>query len=124
MPILRCSSGRQRNTESAHSLTRNKGVTDVKRGSLAYPLTLALLALPGALEATTPVSGNLRNLATLPPGMSAFVRFTLRGCQGAAPTVPNVAMLAGPGQPYFQDFVADVNGLVTGVLYSTRDATG
>ncbi len=96
----------------------------MKIGSLAYPLTLALLLSPGALQATTPVSGNLRNLGTLPPGASVFVRFTLRGCQGAAPTVPNVAMLAGPGQPYFQDFVADVNGVITGTLYSTRDATG
>lgn len=96
----------------------------MKIRSLAVPLTLAFLSLPGALWATTPVSGNIRDLGTIPIGSGAYIRFTLRGCQGSQPTVPNVAILAGPGQPYYKDFVFDANGNVSGTLYSTRDATG
>lgn len=96
----------------------------MKIGSLALPLMLAVLALPCATRATTPVSGNLKDLGTIPVGQGAYIRFTLRGCQGSQPTVPNVALLGGPGQPYYKDFVFDANGIVSGTLYSTRDSTG
>lgn len=92
--------------------------------SLALPLMLAVLALPGALRATTPVTGNVRDLATNPITSSAFVRFTLRGCS-TQPTVPGVAVLTGKNaQPYSVDFVPDGSGNISGTVYSTRDAAG
>ncbi len=96
----------------------------MKIGSLALPLILAFLALPGALRATTPVSGSLKDLGTNAVTTGAFVRFTLRGCGGNQPTVPGVAVLAGPGMPYFNDFAVDASGNVSGTLYSRRDAAG
>lgn len=97
----------------------------MKIRSLALPLMLAFLALPGALRATTPVTGNVRDLATNPITSSAFVRFTLRGCSGNQPTVPGVAVLTGKNaQPYSVDFLPDGSGNISGTVYSTRDAAG
>ncbi len=83
---------------------------------------MALLLLPCAVQATTPVSGSLKDLGTNAVTTGAYVRFTLRGCGGNQPTVPGVAVLAGPGMPYFKDFAVDGSGNVSGTLYSTRDA--
>ena len=49
---------RPRCYETPLQIGGNKGVTDVKIGSLALPLILALLAIPGTANATTTVSGS------------------------------------------------------------------
>jgi hypothetical protein len=86
--------------------------------SVTKPLCMfALLALPGAVRATTTVSGNLRDLGT--NVASGYVRFYLRGCSGNQPTVPGVAILAPTqGAVWFKDFVADASGNISGTLYS------
>jgi hypothetical protein len=97
----------------------------VKNKTLLGIWALALgLFLPCAALATTTVSGSLKDLGTNAITSNSFVRFTLRGCSGNQPTVPGVAVLAGPGMPYFKDFTADSSGNVSGTLYSTRDAAG
>lgn len=88
-------------------------------------LLLAGLLLPWAAFGTTTVTGTLKNLGTSSPSSGAFVRFYLRGCAGNQPTIPGVGILAPTqGAVWFQDFPANGSGVISGTLYSTRDATG
>jgi hypothetical protein len=97
----------------------------VKMRSLALPLILAILAFPGALRATTTVSGHVFDLGGNPAPRGTFVRFYLRGCGGNQPTVPGVATLAPTnGSVWYIDLPSDNSGNVSGTLYSTRDAAG
>ena len=88
-----------------------------------FALLLAFLALPAG--ATTTVTGNVRDLGTVPVTSGAFVRFYLRGCSGNQPFVPGVAILApSQGAVWFKDFTADGSGNISGTLYSTRNSAG
>lgn len=53
------------------------------------------------------------------------MRFYLRGCAGNQPRVNGVGILTPTqGSVWYQDFVSDSNGNISGTLYSTRDVTG
>jgi hypothetical protein len=87
-------------------------------------LFLSLL-LGGVASATTTVTGTLQNLGTGAVGSNAFVRFWLRGCSRNQPRITGTSLI-GPtqgGVDYF-DFAANGSGLISGTLYSTRDAAG
>lgn len=86
---------------------------------------LILLFLCASAWATTPVTGHIQNLGTQSVSSGAFVRFWLRGCGGNQPRVAGVGVIApSQGGVFYFDFPAGANGLVSGTLYSTRDATG
>jgi hypothetical protein len=53
------------------------------------------------------------------------VRAYLRGCSANQPRVLGTALIAPSGSSvYYKDFRPDANGLITGTLYSSRDAAG
>lgn len=84
------------------------------------------LSLTGLrLSATTPVTGSLKDLSTGVVQKNAKVRLWLRGCGGNQPRVLGTALI-GPtlGTSYYKEFLPDVNGLISGTVYSTRDAAG
>jgi hypothetical protein len=86
---------------------------------------LILLFLAPLLVATTTVTGTLQNLGTGTVGQGAFVRFWLRGCGGNQPRVSGIALIAPTqGGVFYFDFAANASGVISGTLYSTRDATG
>jgi hypothetical protein len=85
---------------------------------------LAFLFLSAFLSASTTIQGTLGNLGTGSAGHQASVRFWLRGCNGQ-PRVNGVALIAPTqGGVYYYDFNADNLGVISGTLYSTRDAAG
>lgn len=82
-------------------------------------LTLALLSGLVAAHATTPVTGNLKDLTGTVVNSKARVRLWLRGCNGNQPRVTGQALIAPTlGATYFKDFSPDVNGLISGTVYS------
>jgi hypothetical protein len=88
-------------------------------------LAVVLLLLTAFAHATTPVTGSLKDLATGVVQKNSKVRLWLRGCAGNQPRVNGTALIApSQGNVYFKDFLPDVNGLITGTVYSTRDAAG
>lgn len=86
---------------------------------------LILILLCSFASATTTVTGKIQNLGTGNVTSGAFVRFWLRGCSGNQPRVNGTSVI-GPSQGgvYFYDIAADGSGNVSGILFSTRDATG
>lgn len=86
---------------------------------------ILLLMLAPSMWATTTVTGTLQNLGTSTVGQGAFVRFWLRGCGGNIPRVNGTAAIApSQGGVYFFDMAANSSGVISGTLYSTRDAAG
>lgn len=85
-----------------------------------------LLLLPFSSWATTTVTGNVQNLGTGTVGGSgAFVRFWLRGCGGNQPRINGTSIIApSQGGVFYFDLAANSSGVVSGTIYSTRDATG
>jgi hypothetical protein len=55
-----------------------------------------------------------------------FVRFYLRGCSAGAPTVNGTAAFPSTGgvNQFYVDFAPNASGVISGTLYSTRDAAG
>lgn len=88
-------------------------------------LLLVSLLLTAMMHATTPVTGSLKDLSTGVVQKNAKVRLWLRGCGGNQPRVLGTALI-GPtlGTSYYKEFLPDVNGLISGTVYSTRDAAG
>lgn len=87
-------------------------------------LILALLLLCPFSAATTTVSGNIKTLGTTVV-TNSFVRFRLHGCGGNQPRVTGVAIMpANTNGDFYFDFKASSTGVVSGTLYSTRDAAG
>lgn len=85
---------------------------------------VALLMTGGLLSATTTVSGNIKTLGTTATGNS-FVRFRLRGCGGNQPRITGIAIVpANANGDFYFDIPANSAGVVSGSLYSTRDAAG
>jgi hypothetical protein len=75
----------------------------------------------------TSVTGHIVDGATNPVTSGCFVRFQLKGNNGIQPMVTGVGALApgsGAGREYFVDFAPDPTGLISGSVYSTRDAAG
>lgn len=86
---------------------------------------LALLILSSAAFATTTVSGNIKDLSGTAVSKSTFVRFWLRGCAGNQPRINGTALIApSQGNVFYFDVVPNGSGVVSGTLYSTRDAAG
>ena len=86
-------------------------------------LFLFLLFLPSAW-ATTTVTGNMKNLGTSSIS-GGFVRFWLRGCAGNQPRITGTGLIAPSlGGVFYFDFPANGSGIISGTLYSNRDATG
>jgi hypothetical protein len=84
-----------------------------------------LLLFAPSVWATTTVTGTLQNLGTGTVGQGAFVRFWLRGCGGNIPRINGTAVIApSQGGVYYFDLAANSSGVISGTLYSTRDATG
>ena len=85
---------------------------------------ILFLFLSTALWATTPVTGNIKNLGTGNVG-GGFVRFWLRGCAGNQPRITGSGIVAPSlGGVYYFDFAANGFGAISGTLYSNRDASG
>lgn len=86
---------------------------------------LVFLILSAAAFGTTTVSGNVKNLGTGAVSKSTFVRFWLRGCSGNQPRVNGTAIIApSQGNVFYFDVVPNSSGVLSGTLYSTRDAAG
>jgi hypothetical protein len=86
---------------------------------------LAFLCLVGSAFATSPITGNLKDPATNAVSAGAFVRVFLRGASSCQPRVNGTALIPPRGSStYYVDFAPDANGLISGTLYSTRDAAG
>lgn len=85
---------------------------------------IAFLLLSSFAFATTTVTGNMNTLGGSASSGGSFMRFWLRGCAGNQPRITGIAVVApSQGGVYFFDIPAN-NGVVSGTLYSTRDATG
>jgi hypothetical protein len=74
---------------------------------------------------STTISGNLKDLTGVAVTSASFVRFWLRGASGNQPRVNGTALIppAGCGS-WFQDFEPNASGVISGTIYSTRDAAG
>jgi hypothetical protein len=75
----------------------------------------------------TLITGTLVDAATNPVTSGTFVRFQLRGHTGIQPVITGVGAMtpgAGSGREYFVDFTPNASGVISGSVYSTRDATG
>lgn len=85
----------------------------------------AVLLLSATAFATTTVSGNIKDLSGTAVSKSTFVRFWLRGCSGNQPRINGTALIApSQGNVFYFDVVPNGSGVVSGTLYSTRDAAG
>lgn len=83
---------------------------------------LMVLALAGVAQAqsTIHVSGNLQTLGVQNVNANGtFVRFTLRNFGSQIPTVPGTTSIAWADQ----DFLPDVNGNISGLLYTNGSIT-
>jgi hypothetical protein len=88
-------------------------------------LVLVLLALASIASATTSVTGNLKDLGTTAISSGTWARFYLRGCAGNQPRVGSTAIFPPSGSGvWYKDFSPNSSGLISGTLYSTRDAAG
>lgn len=86
---------------------------------------LAFLLLSASAFATTTVSGTLKDLSTGTVAANSFVRVYLRGCGGNQPRVNGTALIsASNGATWFVDFKPNSSGVISGTVYSTRDAAG
>lgn len=86
---------------------------------------LILLLLCASAFATTTVTGRISTLGTGTVGSGAYVRFWLRGCAGNQPRISGVGIIAPTqGGVFYFDFPANGSGIISGTLYSNRDATG
>lgn len=75
--------------------------------------------------ATTTVTGTLKDASTGIVSSRSYVRFYLRGCTSNQPRVNGTALIAPTaGASYYVDFVPNSSGVISGTLYSTRDASG
>ncbi len=88
-------------------------------------VVLLWLSLLCRLNATTPVTGSLKDLSTGAVQKNAKVRLWLRGCGGNQPRVLGSALVAPvQGTTYFKEFLPDASGNITGTVYATRDSAG
>lgn len=91
---------------------------------LSAKFLVLLLFSASFLHATTSVTGNVRSLGASTV-RNVTVRFYLRGCGGNQPRVTGVgALVPTQGSVWYQDFVSDSSGNISGTLYSTRDTAG
>lgn len=68
---------------------------------------------------STTISGNVNDLTGAAVTSNCYVRFWLRGCNGNQPRVGGAALIAPDNGPvYFQDFVPNASGQISGTLYS------
>lgn len=68
---------------------------------------------------STTVSGNLKDLTTVAVSTNCFVRFNLRGCNGAQARVNGTALVPPQsGTNWYQDFVPNASGVISGTIYS------
>lgn len=75
----------------------------------------------------TSVTGSTKTLlgAALAGNTQCYVRFWLRGTNGAQPRVNGTALISPQnGTWFYEDIRPDANGLISGSVYSTRDAAG
>lgn len=65
------------------------------------------------------VTGNLKDLTTIAVTTNCFVRFNLRGCNGAQARVSGTALIPPQGGTnWYQDFVPSASGVISGTIYS------
>lgn len=74
----------------------------------------------------TTVTGHIAKLDTTTPGVTAFVRFWLRGTRGNEPRITGTGAIAPQfsGSTFYVDLPADASGNISGTIYSTRDSAG
>lgn len=68
---------------------------------------------------STTIAGNLKTLLGVAVTANCFVRFNLRGCNGAQARVSGTALIpSGKGTNWFIDIVPDASGVLAGTAYS------
>jgi hypothetical protein len=68
---------------------------------------------------STAIIGNINDLTGTAVTSNCYVRFWLRGCNGNQPRVGGAALIAPDNGPtYWQDFVPNGSGQISGTLYS------
>lgn len=76
----------------------------------------------------TTITGTIVDAGTNPVTSGTFVRFELEGTQGIQPMITGAGALApgvGTGRGWFSDYFPNAStGIVSGSVYSSRDATG